>query len=83
MKYNSKFRRSGVNTNSGVYTNKTYQPEGPFHRRRSTQAQDILTEGGLRTLSKLEHTPVINSSKAADLSKSSNAVTKALPKMHD
>ena len=53
----------------------TYQPEGPFHRRRSTQGQDILTEGGLRALTKLEHTPILNSTKVADLSKSINEVS--------
>ena len=81
VKYHSKFRRSGVSTNPQVaYETKAYhhQAEGggpPFNRRRSTQGQDILTEGGLRALSKLEQTPIINPSKVADLSKSTLEVT--------
>ena len=73
MKYQSKFRRSGVVQNNGVYENKVYLPEGPFSRKRSINGPEILTEGGLRTLSKIDHASAsVNYSKAsADFMKAS------------
>lgn len=63
IKYQSKFRRSGVVQPSGLYESKGNLPSGSpsanygFGRRKSngtTRGVDILTDGGLRALSKMD-----------------------------
>ena len=80
-KYQSKFRRSGVVLNNGIYENRQSLPivptESNFSRKGSAQASkskanDILTEGGIRALNKIENTPLQGHNKAVDLSCSSS-----------
>ena len=54
-----------------MYENKVYLPEGPFSRKRSTKGPEILTEVGLRALSKIDHASVSqkNSKASADFMK--------------
>mmetsp|Transcript_35026 Transcript_35026/g.46085 ORF Transcript_35026/g.46085 Transcript_35026/m.46085 type:complete len:222 (+) Transcript_35026:496-1161(+) len=59
QKYQSKFRRSGIVKSNGVYEKKSSLPMG----------QDILTDGGIKALSKLESTPLQNYNKAAELAR--------------
>lgn len=84
-KYQSKFRRSGVVLNNGVYENRNSLPVGPqiteqpsssfirknsAHVHRTTKGgNDILTDGGIRALKKIENTPLQSmGGKALDLS---------------
>ena len=46
-----------------MYENKVYLPEGPFSRKRSTKGPEILTEVGLRALSRIEHPASVSVSK--------------------
>lgn len=48
QKYQSKFRRSGIVQSNGVYEKKSSLPLG----------KDILTDGGIKALSKLEKSPL-------------------------
>ena len=50
QKYQSKFRRSGIVQSNGVYEKKGSLPMG----------QDILTDGGIKALSKIEKSPLKN-----------------------
>ena len=72
--HKSKFRRSGVGQSSGIYENRMSNgADGIFQRGRGSNANQeiVLTEGGLRALSKLEGTPVQNYSKVNELRKGS------------
>ena len=59
QKYQSKFRRSGVVHSNGVYEKKSSLPLG----------QEILTDGGIKALSKLEKSPLQNYNKASDMNR--------------
>ena len=58
--------------NNSVYENKVYIPEGPFSKRKTSMGQDILPESGLRTLSRLDNTPMGTYGKASDLKNEMN-----------
>ncbi len=67
--------------NNGIYENRQSLPVGPsdssFNRKNSaqvsrTKGNDILTDGGLRALNKIENTPLQSQGKALDLNSSNH-----------